>query len=88
MKFVTSKIIYVVPIVYALGGNAVAECEDLKTTKAIVDYVCDYNLVSNIQCRMWREDIRQMHHNTEVIVNSFISWKPELSPEKQTALNY
>ena len=88
MKFFRTKIKYLVPLMYLLGGNAIAECEDIKTTKAIVDYVCDYSLVSNIQCRMWREDIRQMHHNTEVIVNSFISWKPELSPEKQTAATY
>ena len=59
------------------AGNAVAECQDLQTTEAIVNYVCDYKLVSNTQCRMWREDVRQMTNNTEVIVNSFISWNME-----------
>jgi len=58
----------------AFSISAQAECQDLKTTQAIVDYVCDYSLVSNTQCNMWREDMRQMHYNTEIIVDSFISW--------------
>ena len=58
----------------ALSATAQAECQDLKTTQAIVDYVCDYALVSDTQCNMWREDMRQMHNNTEIIVDSFISW--------------
>lgn len=56
------------------GAQANAECQDLKTTQAIVDYVCAYSLVSNTQCDMWREDMRQAQHNTEIIVDSFISW--------------
>ena len=58
----------------AFSMNAHAECKDLQTTQAIVDYVCDYSLVSKTQCNMWREDMRQMQYNTEIIVDSFISW--------------
>lgn len=61
-------------LVCAFSISAHAECQDLKTTQAIVAYVCDYSLVSNTQCNMWREDVRQMHANTEIIVDSFISW--------------
>lgn len=68
------KVFIVAPLLLTLSNNLIAECEDLSTTKAIVEYVCNYNLVSNTQCRMWREDVRQMNHNTEVIVNAFISW--------------
>ena len=53
-------------------------CEDLKTTKEIVKYVCDYSLVSNTQCRIWTEDIRQMHYTNKIIVNSFLSWDEDL----------
>ncbi len=74
MNLFGPKIIYITLLLLILSSNAAAQCEDLKTTKAIVEYVCDYSLVSNTQCRIWREDIRQMHHNTEVIVNAFISW--------------
>ena len=63
-----------VPFLFVFSGPLAAECEDLNTTKAIVEYVCDYSLVSRTQCRIWREDVRQMNHNTEVIVNAFISW--------------
>ena len=66
--------ILIVTLVFAGGNSHAAECEDLSTTKAIVEYVCDYGLVSYTQCRIWREDVRQMTHNTEVIVNAFISW--------------
>lgn len=58
----------------AFSVSANAECQDIRTTQAIVNYVCDYSLVSNTQCAVWREDVRQMHSNTEVIVDSFISW--------------
>ena len=58
-------------------------CEDLKTTEAIVNYVCAYSLVSNTQCKIWKEDMRQMNYNNEIIVNSFISWNKDLEEQKQ-----
>ncbi len=57
-------------------------CEELKTTEAIVNYVCDYSLVSNTQCKVWKEDMRQMNYNNQVIINSFISWNKELEDSK------
>ena len=57
-------------------------CEDIKTTEAIVNYVCDYSLVSATQCRIWKEDMRQMNYNNQVIINSFISWDDELEDSK------
>ncbi len=57
-------------------------CEELKTTEAIVNYVCDYALVSNTQCKVWKEDMRQMNYNNQVIINSFISWNKELEESK------
>ena len=57
-----------------MTSHANAECQDLKTTQAIVDYVCAYSLVSDTQCNVWREDMRQAQYNTEIIVDSFISW--------------
>lgn len=74
MRLLKLKVIFVAPLLLMLSSHLAAECEDLSTTKAIVDYVCDYGLVSNTQCRMWREDVRQMNHNSEVILNAFISW--------------
>lgn len=66
------------------SASAYAECQDIETTQAIVKYVCDYSLVSNTQCAVWREDVRQMHDNTEVIVDSFISWnRTEATSTKQ-----
>ncbi len=61
-----------------ISMNTTHACEDMKTTEAIVKYVCDYSLVSNTQCNMWKEDMRQMNYNNEVIINSFISWDKEL----------
>ena len=57
-------------------------CEDLRTTKEIVKYVCDYSLVSDTQCRIWTEDIRQMHYTNKIIVNSFLSWDEKLQETK------
>lgn len=74
MSRLSVNVILITPLLLALSNSLAAECEDLSTTKAIVEYVCDYGLVSNTQCRIWREDVRQMNHNTEVIVNAFISW--------------
>ena len=65
--------------------NAVLACEDLKTTEAIVDYVCAYSLVSDTQCKIWQEDMRQMNYNNEIIVNSFLSWNKALE-EKQDSV--
>ena len=68
-------------------------CEDMKTTQAIVDYVCDYSLVSTTQCRIWKEDMRQMNHNNQIIIDSFIGWDTSLEesiveePEKFIAEN-
>lgn len=53
-------------------------CDELKTTQAVVDYVCDYSLVSNTQCRIWKEDMRQMSYNNQVIIDSFISWDKDI----------
>ena len=77
MSILKRKLKILVALVFVFSGHAYAQCEDLSTTKAIVEYVCAYELVSPTQCRMWREDIRQMSNNTEVIVNSFISWNEE-----------
>ena len=49
-------------------------CDEMETTQAVVDYVCDYSLVSNTQCNIWKEDMRQMNYNNRVIIDSFISW--------------
>jgi len=49
-------------------------CDEINTTKAVVDYVCNYSLVSNTQCRIWKEDMRQMSYNNRVIIDSFIGW--------------
>lgn len=57
-------------------------CEEMHTTQAIVKYVCDYSLVSDTQCRIWKEDMRQMNHNNQVIVDSFISWDNNLEERK------
>ena len=65
--------------------NTVLACEDLKTTEAIVDYVCAYSLVSDTQCKIWQEDMRQMNYNNEIIVNSFLSWNKALE-EKQDSV--
>lgn len=53
-------------------------CDELETTQAVVDYVCNYSLVSNTQCRIWREDMRQMNYNNRVIIDSFIGWDEEV----------
>ncbi len=74
MSYFGKSTIITIPLIFMLSGNAVAECQDLKTTEAIVEYVCNYELVSSTQCRVWREDVRQMTNNTEIIVDSFISW--------------
>ena len=74
MSLTTGKMFWIAPLLFTFSASLAAECEDLSTTNAIVEYVCDYGLVSNTQCRIWREDVRQMNHNTEVIVNAFISW--------------
>ena len=74
MSLTLRRVFLPVPLLFAFSTTLAAECEDLSTTKAIVEYVCDYGLVSRTQCRIWREDVRQMNHNTEVIVNAFISW--------------
>ena len=64
--------------------DAVSACEDLKTTGAIVDYVCAYSLVSDTQCKIWQEDMRQMNHNSEIIVNSFLSWNKTLEEKEDS----
>jgi len=53
-------------------------CDEMETTQAVVDYVCDYSLVSNTQCRVWKEDMRQMSYNNRVIIDSFISWDKDI----------
>ena len=65
----------------SLSFNSYA-CEEMKTTQAIVEYVCDYSLVSDTQCKIWKEDMRQMNHNNQIIVDSFISWNRELEAEQ------
>ncbi|MEM8843947.1 MAG: hypothetical protein AAGB35_02790 [Pseudomonadota bacterium] len=69
----------IVTVLLALSiFSTVNACEDLRTTKEIVKYVCNYSLVSDTQCRIWTEDIRQMHYTNEIIVNSFLSWDESL----------
>ena len=58
-------------------------CEEIKTTQAIVDYVCNYSLVSDTQCRVWKEDMRQMNYNNQIIVDSFISWDSSLEESQK-----
>ena len=53
-------------------------CDDMQTAQAVVDYVCDYSLVSNTQCKTWKEDMRQMSYNNQVILDSFISWDKDI----------
>lgn len=57
-------------------------CEEMHTTEAIVEYVCDYSLVSETQCRIWKEDMRQMNANRQIIVDSFISWDSNLDDQQ------
>ena len=56
-------------------------CDEMETTQAVVDYVCDYSLVSNTQCRIWKEDMRQMSYNNRVIIDSFIHWDNNMEEE-------
>ena len=56
-------------------------CDEMETTQAVVDYVCDYSLVSNTQCRIWKEDMRQMSYNNRVIIDSFIHWDKNMEEE-------
>lgn len=56
-------------------------CDEIQTTQAVVDYVCNYSLVSNTQCRIWKEDMRQMSYNNRVIIDSFISWDKDMEEE-------
>ena len=62
-------------------------CDEMDTTQAVVDYVCNYGLVSNTQCRMWKEDMRQMSYNNRIIIDSFISWDKDME-EAAEAGNY
>ena len=58
-------------------------CDEMDTAKAVVDYVCDYSLVSNTQCRLWKEDMRQMSYNNKVIIDSFISWDNDIEEQSK-----
>ena len=49
-------------------------CDEMETAQSVVEYVCNYSLVSNTQCRIWKEDMRQMSYNNRIIIDSFISW--------------
>ena len=53
-------------------------CDEMETTQAVVDYVCNYSLVSNTQCKLWKEDMRQMSYNNRVILDSFIGWDKDI----------
>jgi hypothetical protein len=53
-------------------------CDEMETTQAVVDYVCNYSLVSHTQCRIWKEDMRQMSYNNRVIIDSFIGWNKNI----------
>jgi hypothetical protein len=37
--------------------------------------------VSDTQCRVWKEDMRQMSYNNRVIMDSFISWDKNLEED-------
>ena len=54
-------------------------CDDIKTTQAIVEYVCDYSLVSNTQCKVWSQDVQEMKTNQRIIADSFIAWKNDFN---------
>jgi hypothetical protein len=70
--FMKSLILVVALYVSTLSTNYA--CDEMDTAKSVVDYVCDYSLVSNTQCRIWKEDMRQMSYNNRVIIDSFIGW--------------
>ncbi len=53
-------------------------CDEMDTAQAVVEYVCNYSLVSSTQCRIWKEDMRQMNYNNRIIIDSFISWDNEI----------
>jgi hypothetical protein len=53
-------------------------CDEMDTAQAVVEYVCNYSLVSSTQCRIWKEDMRQMSYNNRIIIDSFISWDNEI----------
>lgn len=52
-------------------------CDDIKTTQAIVKYVCDYSLVSDTQSKVWSQDVQEMKTNQQIIADSFIAWKKD-----------
>ena len=54
-------------------------CDDIKTTQAIVEYVCDYSLVSDTQCKVWSQDVKEMRTNQRIIADSFIAWKNDFN---------
>ncbi len=68
-----------ISILFSFNSHA---CEEAHTTQAIVNYVCDYSLVSDTQCKIWKEDMRQMNYNNKIIVDSFISWDRNLDLEE------
>ena len=77
-----SLIIGIAISTFAINAHA---CEEMKAAQAqaIVDYVCNYSLVSNTQCRVWKEDMRQMNYNNQIIVDSFISWDSSLEESQK-----
>lgn len=77
------KSIIVAALISLAALTNVQACEDIATTKEIVKYVCDYSLVSDTQCSVWTEDIRQMHYTNKIIVNSFLSWDDDMQEIKQ-----
>ena len=71
-------------IALLLSCNVYA-CEENHSTQAqaIVNYVCNYSLVSDTQCQVCKEDIRQMNYNNQIIVDSFISWDRDLEEQQK-----
>ncbi len=64
-------------ILSLLASTPSYACDDIKTTQAIVEYVCDYSLVSDTQCKVWSQDVKEMKTNQRIIADSFIAWKKD-----------
>lgn len=74
------SLIVTISLVFSVAVKVYA-CEEMKTTEAIVEYVCNYSLVSNTQCQMWKRDMHQMRINNQIIIDSFISWDKNLEDQ-------
>lgn len=76
--------LFITGIAFLFSLNAYA-CEKIHASQAqaIVNYVCNYSLVSDTQCKVWKEDMRQMSYNNQIIIDSFISWDSDLEEQQK-----